>query len=183
MEVAVQAQAPLHPLNLEQLSPLPKVDAAITVTVTHVMGNLVLVSCEDKRVGALDLEDTHNRVLKAKKIEVGDTLGVFIMTEDKSGNLLLCVKSPHLDDPWLQRHQVGAEIAGVVDRITADFIQVRFPRSTSGRINRQALSPDVNFDELSASLGINQAIKCKVLGVFSRGSKKLILSLAEGGRS
>jgi ribosomal protein S1 len=180
MEAVVQAPPPLTTLNLAQLSPVPKPDTALTVTVTRVLGGLVLVSCDDKRAGVLDLEDSHNRALRAREIKVGDMLETFIVKEDKSGNLLLSVQSPDLDDPWLQRHQVGVEIEGVVAKKTADFIKVKFPRSTSGRIYRHDLSPEVDFDKLSASLRINQPIKCTVLGVFSRNSKKLILNLAEG---
>jgi ribosomal protein S1 len=182
MEAVVQAPDPATSLDLAQIHSLPKVDTAIKVRVARVLGSLVLVSCDDKRTGVLDLEDTHNRELRARKIRGGDTLEVFIVKEDKSGNLLLTVKSPDLDDPWLQRHQVGTEIEGKVAKKADEFIQVNFSHSTSGRIYRRDLPPDVHFDDLSNSLRINQAIPCKVLGVFSRLSKKLILTLAEGSR-
>ena len=183
MKAVVQAPPPLPTLNLAKLSPVPKPDTAVTVTVTRVLGNLVLVSCPDQRVGALDLEDTRNRELRARAIKVGDALETFIVMEDKSGNLLLSVKSPDLNDPWLQRHQVGAQIEGVVAKKTDEFIKVKVDASTSGRIYKRHLPPEVDFAQLCAALRNNQRIKCTVLAVHSRQKKKLILTLAQERRS
>lgn len=163
--------------DLSQIPSLPKVDTSITARVTAVVGDLVIVCCGDKRAGAFDLKDARNAELRSRTIKTGDKIEAYILNEDpRTGNLLLSVSSPEVRDRWRQLYPVGAQVEGFITKKTDEFIQLEFPRSTKGRIRKIDLPPGISFDRIAQELRIGQPVKCKVLGIFSRGGKKLTLT-------
>jgi hypothetical protein len=176
METAHTAPGVIEQHSLAGLTPVSRKDFELQARVEYVLRGYVVVECAGRR-GVLDLNEGRNNQLRQRPPRVGDTFAVFILSEDvHSGNLLLAAAPPRSEDPWAACYRHGSVVKGNVTRITADYIEVTLPYSTTGRIGRDRMPQGMDFDRVARCLRVEEPICCSVVAVVSRKQKRLDLA-------
>jgi ribosomal protein S1 len=150
------------------------------MSVVYASASLVILQTGDQRA-VLYRDDTKNRELARTELKINAKLQVYVLYEDKNTtNCIVGLKPPDPSDLWECLHSPGASLAGTKKRATVDYIEVDFKKSTTGRIGRNEFLSLEEFNSI-ARLPHGSPIDCRILGVYGRKTKKLILGLPAKG--